>query len=228
MGQTGNQGEKTVRERVEQMQQMTLADFTQELSGNAPVPGGGGTAALCGALAASLSSMVASLTVGKKKYEAVREDMNALIRDAGRLREEFLNLIDEDAEAFKPLAAAYRLPQGTEEEKAARRYVMEQALRHAAESPLRILEKTRETLTLVRTAARKGSVIAVSDAGCSAAILEAAARSAALNVTVNTRLMGDHETARRLEQQAQEVLAECQEESESIYQSVSSFLQQSQ
>ena len=114
-----------MRERVEQMQQMTLADFTRELSENAPVPGGGGAAALCGALAAALSSMVASLTVGKKKYEAVREDMDALIQDAGRLREEFLSLIDEDAEAFKPLAAAYRLPHGTEEEKAARRNEME-------------------------------------------------------------------------------------------------------
>ena len=119
-----------MRERVEQMQQMTLADFTRELSENAPVPGGGVAAALCGALAAALSSMVASLTVGKKKYEAVREDMDALIQDAGRLREEFLSLIDEDAEAFKPLAAAYRLPHGTEEEKAARRNEMEQALRH--------------------------------------------------------------------------------------------------
>ena len=217
-----------MREHVEQMQQMTLADFTQELSGNAPVPGGGGTAALCGALAASLSSMVASLTVGKKKYEAVREDMNALIRDAGRLREEFLNLIDEDAEAFKPLAAAYRLPQGTEEEKGARRYVMEQALSRAAESPLHILEKTQETLTLVRTAARKGSMIAVSDAGCAAAILEAAARSAALNVMVNTRLMEDQETAGDLERRSQEILSECQAESESIYLSVGSFLQRNQ
>ena len=217
-----------MRERVERMQQMTLADFTQELSGNAPVPGGGGTAALCGALAASLSSMVASLTVGKKKYEVVQEDMNALIRDAGRLREEFLNLIDEDAEAFKPLAAAYRLPQGTEEEKTARRNVMEQALRHAAESPLRIMEKTREALALVREAAGEGSVIAISDAGCSAAILEAAARSAALNVTVNTRLMEDKEAAGCLERRAQEILAECEKESENIYLSVSSFLQQSQ
>ena len=217
-----------LKEGVEQMQQMTLADFTRELSGNAPVPGGGGAAALCGALAAALSSMVASLTVGKKKYEAVREDLDALIRDAGRLREEFLSLIDEDAEAFKPLAAAYRLPHGTEEEKAARRNEMEQALRRAAESPLRILEKIREAMALVREAAGKGSVIAVSDAGCSAAILEAAARSAALNVTVNTRLMEDQKTAGQLERRAQEILAECQDETERIFLSVSSFLQRNQ
>ncbi len=217
-----------VKEGVEQMQQMTLADFTRELSGNAPVPGGGGAAALCGALAAALSSMVASLTVGKKKYEAVRENMDALIRDAGRLREEFLSLIDEDAEAFKPLAAAYRLPHWTEEEKAARRNEMEQALRRAAESPLRILEKTREAMALVREAAGKGSVIAVSDAGCAAAILEAAARCAALNVTVNTRLMEDQETAGGLERRSQEILSECQAESESIYLSVGSFLQRNQ
>lgn len=217
-----------VREREEQMQQMTLADFARELSGNAPVPGGGGAAALCGALAAALSSMVASLTVGKKKYEAVQADMNTLIRDAGRLREEFLGLIDEDAEAFAPLAAAYRLPRGTEEEKAARREEMERAFRRAAESPLRIMEKTREALVLVREAARKGSVIAVSDAGCAAAILEAAARCAALNVTVNTRLMEDQKTAGQLERRAQEILAECQDETERIFLSVSSFLQRNQ
>ena len=80
----------------------------------------------------------------------------------------------------------------------------------------------------VREAARKGSVIAVSDAGCAAAILEAAARCAALNVTVNTRLMEDKEAAGCLERRAQEILAECQKESENIYLSVSSFLQQSQ
>ena len=105
---------------------------------------------------------------------------------------------------------------------------MERALRRAAESPLRIMEKTREAQALVREAARKGSVIAVSDAGCAAAILEAAARCAALNVTVNTRLMEDQETAGGLERRSQEILSECQAESESIYLSVGSFLQRNQ
>ena len=90
------------------------------------------------------------------------------------------------------------------------------------------MEKTREALALVREAARKGSVIAVSDAGCAAAILEAAARCAALNVTVNTRLMEDQKTAGQLERRAQEILAECQDETERIFLSVSSFLQRNQ
>lgn len=203
---------------------LSIDDFTQRLSTREPVPGGGGAAALCACIASALGSMVASLTVGKKKYAEKEPEMKDLILRAERLRQEFLLLIDEDAKAFEPLSKAYGLPHSGPEETAYREKVMEKALFDAASAPLKIMEKAAEALKLIQTAAKDGSRIAVSDAGCAAAILDGALRAAALNVYVNTRLMKDRKTAEEMNDKTERLLSDCLPSAEEVYSSVSSLL----
>jgi methenyltetrahydrofolate cyclohydrolase len=180
-------------------QEKTLKDFTAELASSAPVPGGGGACALCGALAAALASMVASLTAKSAKYADVKPEMEVLIDSAKVLREKLLGLIHGDAEAFAPLAAAYGLPKDTDEQKAHRRTVLEKALAEAVKPPLAMMQCARETLSLLQTAKDKGTAMAVSDVGVGALFAGAALRGAALNVFINTGLMQDREKAAAIE-----------------------------
>lgn len=203
---------------------MTLDSFTEKLVSKEPVPGGGGCAALCACLSAALSGMVASLTVGKKKYREVEPEMEDLLCKAEDLRGELLSLIDRDAEAFEPLSRAYGLPRETEEEKTFRDRVMEEGLVRAAGSPLEIMKTAEKVLDLAETAAEGGSRLAVSDAGCAAAILESAQRSAALNVYVNTRLMKDREKAEEMNRQVEEILERSLRRAEKIFGDVESSL----
>ena len=203
---------------------LKISEFTEQLSSDMPVPGGGGASALCGALAAALGSMVAALTVGKKKYAEVQPEMEKIREEAGRLAGELLDLIDKDAEEFRTLSQAYSLPRSTAEEKARREKIMEKALLKAALSPLHIMEKAAEALPLIKAAADRGSRLAVSDAGCAAAILKGALQAAALNVTVNTRLMKDRGKAEELNRRTEGILSGCLPELENIYSSVSDAL----
>lgn len=196
---------------------LKVSEFTGKLASKDPVPGGGGAAALCGALAAALSGMVASLTLGKKKYVSVQPEMEKLIGDARTLQSDLLDLIDHDAEAFEPLSRAYSLPRSTEEEKTRRAEIMEKALLEAALSPLGIMEKAAQAAPLIRMAAADGSRLAVSDAGCAAAILVSSLKAAALNVYVNTRLMTDREQAERLNRRTEQILSGCLPDMEKIY-----------
>ena len=142
----------------------TIDAFLQQLSSKAPIPGGGGASALVGALSASLAHMVAALTVGKPKYAAVEAEMNELLKTAETLTNRFLALMDEDAEAFEPLAQAYRLPKETEAEKAEKSLRMEAALKSAVQPPIAIMEACAQALPIIALCAEKGSIVAVSDA----------------------------------------------------------------
>lgn len=195
----------------------TLSGFTEALASKAPVPGGGGAAALSGAVGAALSSMTASLTIGKKKYADVQPDMEKLLEKAEELRLGLLDLISRDAEAFQPLAEAYGLPHGTPKEQERKEKVMEEALHKAAETPYQIMERTAEALVLAREAAQKGSKIAVSDAGCAAVILEGALKAASLNVFVNTKLMKDRAFAGELDRKTERLLSENVALAEDVY-----------
>ena len=177
---------------------MTLGAFREALASRQAVPGGGGAAALAGSLAASLLVMVGNLTVGKKKYAANEEEIKALMEQAEASAEKLLSLVDADAAAFRPLSEAYSLPAATEEEVRIRDEVMEQCLRDAAAVPLAICEEVNRVIPLLAALREKGSVLAVSDVGCAAALAEAALKSAALNVYVNTRLMKDRTYAEDL------------------------------
>ncbi|MEA4870545.1 Methenyltetrahydrofolate cyclohydrolase [bioreactor metagenome] len=198
----------------------TLDSFLNSLSSKAPVPGGGGASALVGALSAALAQMVASLTVGKPKYAAVESEMNALLQRSEALTNRFLALMDEDATAFEPLAQAYRLPKGTDEEIAEKARVMEQALKSAVQPPLEIMETCIQTLPLILACAERGSVVAVSDAGVAASLCRAALESAGLNVFINTKTMQDRVYADNLNQQANAFLAEGCAAADAIYRQV--------
>ena len=174
---------------------MTLSEFTSLLASGDAVPGGGGASALVGCLGACLGSMVAHLTIGKKKYADAQEDMEELIRKTRTLREELLVLIDRDAQMFAPLSKTYSMPKSTPEEIAERDEAMKEALKDACQVPLQIMEKMCAALELIRTAAEKGSSLAVSDAGDAAVFCKAALQGAALNVFINTKLMKDRSAA---------------------------------
>ena len=180
--------------------------FLESLASKAPVPGGGGAAALVGAAGVALGNMVGNLTTGKKKYAAVEEKIQALNAKAETLRKELEALVQEDAEAFAPLAAAYGLPKDTPEQAADKERVMETALTRAALVPIKIMQKCLEGITLAYSYAVDGSTMAISDAGCAAVLCKAALQAASLNVFVNTKLMTNREFATALEHTAEQLL----------------------
>ena len=190
--------------------------FLTELASSAPTPGGGGAAALCGALGIALGNMVGSLTLGKKKYADVQEDIAALNSRAEALRADFVALIDADAAAFAPLSRAYGIPK----DDPARAEIMEAALKRAAEPPLEIMRKCAEALDVIADYAAKGSALAISDAGCAAALTIAAMKAAALNVRINTKSMADREAADKMNAEAAGLYEKYEKEAEEIYQNV--------
>ena len=131
---------------------LSCGEFAAKLASKDAVPGGGGASALAGALAAALGSMVGELTIGKKKYEDVQDDLLRLGERAAALREELLSLVDGDAEAFLPLSKAYGIPKGTP----GRDELLEKCLRDAAAVPFRVMELCEETLSLLSEYAEKG------------------------------------------------------------------------
>ena len=189
-----------------EMMERTCSQFLAELASKAPTPGGGGTAALVGAAGVALGNMVGNLTTGKKKYAAVEEKIQALNAKAETLRKELEALVQEDAEAFAPLAAAYGLPKDTPEQAADKERVMETALTRAALVPIKIMQKCLEGITLAYSYAVDGSTMAISDAGCAAVLCKAALQAASLNVFVNTKLMTNWEFATALEHTAEQLL----------------------
>ena len=168
-------------------------DWIAELASGAPTPGGGGASALVGAVGIALGSMVGNLTVGKKKYADVEADMQELLRKSDELMKKLEDLVEQDALAFAPLAAAYKLPTGTEEEKRAKENAVQEALVGATACPMSIAKCCYEALELLEEYAHKGSVMAVSDAGVGAACCRAALEGARLNILINLKLMKDED-----------------------------------
>lgn len=169
--------------------------FIDELASKAPTPGGGGACAYCGALAAALSSMVCNLTLGKKAYEAVESDVREACDELASLQDRLIALIDEDARAFAPLAAAYALPKGTPKERAAKDAALQDALVEACEVPLSIMRACARVIDLAQVLVDKGSRLALSDAGVSALFAKAALQGASLNVLINCSSMNDRARA---------------------------------
>ena len=198
----------------------SCSEFVEVLASKAPVPGGGGASAMVGALATALGNMVGSLTVGKKKYAAVEEEMWALKDRCDRLQKDFLHLVERDAEVFEPLARAYSMPKNTEEEKAEKARVMEIVLRDACSVPMEIMEKCCEAIDIIAVFAEKGSVIAISDAGVGAAFAKAALKGASLNVYINTKSMADRALAAELNARCDRMLEEYTGKADAIFDSV--------
>ena len=186
------------------MLDMTLKEFAAASASKAPVPGGGGVSAMCGALSASLAEMVTNLTAGKKRYAQYEEEIQTIMKQAEELRTDLLDCINKDAEAFAPLARAYGMDRN--EEGYAER--LEACLKDAARPPFAILEHCAKVVELDERLAVIGSKLAVSDAGTSVMLAHGAMHGAFLNVMVNTRLMKDREYADAFEKQAKDLLDE--------------------
>ncbi|WP_455129313.1 cyclodeaminase/cyclohydrolase family protein [Pseudoramibacter alactolyticus] len=204
---------------------MPCAEFVSALASGTPTPGGGGASALTGAVGVALGQMVASLTIGKKKYAGVADKMTALNRKAQNLQEALRALIDRDAEVFAPLSDCYRMPAATATERQVKDEATQACLDACCEVPLRIMTLCCEGIALAKEFAEDGSRLAVSDAGCSAAILSGALHAAALNVFINTKSMADTRRAAAYNEEANRLLAGYGALADRIYKEVRQGLQ---
>ncbi len=208
------------------VEQNTFNEFLTELSSKAPVPGGGGAAGVGGALGAALGQMVMNLTIGKKKYADVEEEMEGLLVTMEQLKKRLIHLADKDGEVFAPLAAAYSLPTGTQKEKAYKEQVMEERLLAASQVPLDIMEAASQVLSILEVLAHKGSRMAVSDVGVGASFARAALLGAVMNVYINTKSMKNRERAEELNQRADAMVADGAKKADEIYETVLKKLRQ--
>ena len=205
---------------------MNCREFTEVLASPAPIPGGGSSSAYLGAISVSLAHMVGSLTVGKPKFADVEEELLALMKRADTLRREFLDLMEQDAAQFQALMEVFKLPKDTPEQQEERARVLEEALVAAATPPLEIMRKCVETIALCKAFVDKGSKLAISDAGVGAVLCKAAMQGAALNVYANTKLMKNHETAKALNEEADQLMFGSAVDADEAYGKVYSQLRQ--
>lgn len=194
--------------------------FIDELASKAPTPGGGGASAYCGALAAALSSMVCNLTLGKKAYEAAEAEVSAAADQLAALQVRLLELVDEDARAFTPLAAAYGMPKETPQEQAAKEATLQQALIAACDVPLEIMRTCAQVIDLAALLAEKGSRLALSDAGVSALFAKAALQGASLNVLINCASMKDRSRADAYLEETNHLIETYGKQADQIHESV--------
>ena len=174
--------------------QVSCTEFVTVLASNAPVPGGGGASALVGAIGTALGNMVGSLTVGKKKYADVEEEIIALKAKCDQLQKDLLDQIALDAVGFEPLSKAYGIPKDNPD----RDKILEEATIVACKVPVKIMELCCESLEAIKVFAEKGSRLAVSDAGCGAVCVKAALQAASLNVFINTKTLQNRELAEEM------------------------------
>jgi glutamate formiminotransferase/formiminotetrahydrofolate cyclodeaminase len=164
---------------------MPVERFADEVSSDSPAPGGGSVAALAGSLSAGLSAMVANLTVGKKGYEAVWQELSDLAERAQGVKDQLVRAVDEDTEAFNGVMAAMRMPKGTPEQQAARDEALEAGYQGAARVPLQTARACLEALRISLQVAQQGNVNSASDAGVAALMARAGVEGAVLNVLIN-------------------------------------------
>lgn len=192
-------------------------EFIDKLGSSEPVPGGGSTSALVGALGMALGTMVGELTVGKKAYAAYEEELAQLIPASKAMTERLCAAVNRDVTAFEPLARAYKMPNSTEEEKAARKAAVQDGLEEAALAPLELAELCLEALKMLDRFSQIGSRLAVSDAGTGAAFCGAAVRGARLNVLINQKSMEDEDLRASLSMRLERVTEESNKLEEQIY-----------
>ena len=195
-------------------------DFIDVLASSAPIPGGGGASALVGAIGVALGNMVGSLTVGKKRYADVEEDIIRSKKEADEITKRLLELVAKDAEVFEPLSKAYSLPKSTPEELAKKEEVMAVVLKDACEVPLEIMKTCARGLDLMKEFAEKGSRIALSDAGVGATLLKSALQGASLNIYINTKSMKDRVLAQQLNDETDSLRKTYEKKADEIFENV--------
>ena len=184
----------------------TCVEFVDVLASKAAVPGGGGAAALVGAIGMALGSMVCNLTIGKKKYAEYEETIKEILSKASKLEKDLLEMIDEDAKGFYPLSKAYGLPTSTDEEKQIKEETMQKALKVACEVPINIVRACHKAIKLHEELVDKGSRLAISDVGVGVQCLRAAILSAELNVVININSIKDEEYITKVNTEVKELV----------------------
>lgn len=203
---------------------MTIQTFLDELASKSSTPGGGGAAAVSGAMGAALISMVANFTIGKKGCEDVEEECKEILAKSEQLRSQLTDAINDDVVVFNRVMASYGMPKETDEEKTARTAEIQAALKEATDVPLQCAKLCREVINLSQPIADKGNNNVISDAGVAVLAGYAGLRSAALNVYINIGGIKDKEFADDRRQQLESLLDGMDTLKESIYELVKSKL----
>lgn len=199
-------------------------DFLEVLASDAPAPGGGGAAALVGAMGVALGSMVGNLTLGKKKYEDVQDDIKKILKKSEILCDEIAALVERDLEVFEPLSKAYGLPRNTDDEKRTRAEVMEKALILACSVPFEIMQRALEAIDIHEELALKGTRIAISDVGVGVLFCKSALLGASLNIFINTKMMKDRAYAKDMDIRTEVMIEEGTSKADRIYRQVEALI----
>ncbi len=205
---------------MEDLTSIRIADFTSALASDSATPGGGGAAALCGALAASLCSMASVLTAGRRKYAERAAILQEIAARAEELRKRLVLLIQQDAENFAPLAAAYSLPKSDPDTPS----LLRDATLGACEAPLEMLRCACAVTELLEQARTLSSPLLISDVGCGAALAGAAIECACMNVLVNTRTLPDDAESCHFRNEALRLRAEYLPRAEAVSAAVATYL----
>jgi len=182
-----------------------ITEYLDKAAAGTAVPGGGSVAALNAALAAGLTEMVANLTIGKKGYEAVEDEMKTIAEEASQLRTKLTAAIDQDADAYTEVMAAYKLPKATDQETAVRKQKIQDAIKHAALVPLAVARDALAVIELAGQAIRKGNKNAASDGAVAAMNARTGALAAIYNVKINLGSINDDSFADKLAQEVREL-----------------------
>lgn len=201
------------------MRKTTIEDWLTDLASELPAPGGGAAAGMSAATGAALVSMVCNLTVGKPKFAEHEEVMREALAEAERLRVEALGLAEDDAEAFSGVMAAYKLPKGTEEERAARTTAIQAGLAEAAAVPLAVAKVAAQVVRVSGRILDGSNPNVLSDVAVAASSAKSALESAALNVDINLASIKDAEVRERLASELNEAL-QAKVQAEAIMQAV--------
>jgi methenyltetrahydrofolate cyclohydrolase len=194
-----------------------IEEFLDALASQSATPGGGGAAAIIGAMGAALVSMVCNLTIGKKKYAEVEADMQDVLAKAEALRVKLTGMIEDDAKAFDKVMGAYGMPKETDADKARRDAAIQEALKIATDVPLACAHAAREVIDLAEEASEKGNLNVISDAGVGVLAAYAALRSAALNVWTNARMIDDKAFTEAKLRELNELLSGAEKATEKAY-----------
>lgn len=203
---------------------MSMKEFSNELASKKSMPGGGSVSAYSLSLSNSLASMVANFTAGKKKYAEFEADIEKILEYTESMSEAIINKVDEDAEAFLPLAAVYKMPSETEEEKQIKENKMQACLKNAASVPMDILRMCNKILNIHEELLNKGSKMLISDVGVGVVMLKSAAQSAYINVLININSINDCGYVEKISYEAENLLNDTIVRSDKIYSEVLDYV----
>ncbi len=203
----------------------SCVEFVDLLASKKAVPGGGGAAALSGALGIALNSMVANFSIGKKSLLEYEEEHKSILKEGEDLKNKLIDLVDEDAENFLPLSKAYGMKSSTEEEKKHKEQVLQDALKVACSGPVKMIEYIYESILLHERLLDKSSKIIVSDIGVGVQCLKSALHSANLNVIINLNSIKDEEYKNEIQKNINPKIEDGSKKADEIYKKVLKILE---